>query len=251
MVMSVWAQALQTVLLVSIDALHPAALQADVSPTLESLKRSGQFTLEGRSVNPPQTLIAHTAMLTGLSPEQSGKQDNNWKLGQPQVVHETLLDLARHQGFETAYFYAKSKLGYLVTPSICSHALARDDGVERVQAFLHQSGRRFVFLHLSGLDEAGPDSGWLSTDYLEELRYIDRSLAPLLADVRQRGKYLIVVTSDHGGHERLHGTDHPDDFLLPVLVQASRPLPGVVQGEFSIVRIKTMVLEAMTKLDLD
>lgn len=120
LLMPVWPKTLQTVLLVSIDALHPDALQAAVAPTLESLKRPGQFTLQGRSVNPPQTLIAHTAMLTGLSPEQSGKQDNNWKLGQPQVTHETLLDVARQQGFEPAYFYAKPKLGDLVTPGIRS-----------------------------------------------------------------------------------------------------------------------------------
>jgi len=249
MLMPAWAQDLQTVLLVSIDALHPAALQADGAPNLESLKRRGQFTLEGRSVNPPQTLIAHTAMLTGLSPEQGGKQDNNWQPGEPRVAHETLLDFAKKQGFETGYFYAKPKLGYLITPSISSHALARDDGVERAQAFLREPGQRFVFLHLSGLDEAGPDSGWLSKDYLDELRYIDRSLAPLLTDVRQRGTYLIVVTSDHAGHERLHGTSHPEDFKLPLLVQASWPLPGIVQDQFSIVRVRPMVQNAMAQLN--
>lgn len=251
MLVPAWAQALQTVLLVSIDALHPAALRADVTPALESLKRPGQFTLEGRSVKPPQTLIAHTAMLTGLDPGQSGKKDNNWKPGQPQVTHETLLDRAKQQGFDTAYFYAKQKLGYLVTPSISSHALARDDGVERAQAFLRQPGRRFVFLHLSGLDDVGPDSGWLSNDYLEELRYIDHSLAPLLTQVQQRGRYLIVVTSDHAGHERLHGTSHPQDLRLPVLVQASRPLPVIGQGAFSIVRVKSMMLDAMDRLNLE
>lgn len=246
-----WAQGLQTVLLVSIDALHPAALRADVAPNLEQLKQPGQFTLDGHSVTPPQTLIAHTAMLTGLSPEQSGKRDNAWKPGQTQVTHKTLLDIAVDQGFATAYFYAKPKLGYLVTPSISTHALARDDGVERAQAFLRQPGRRLVFLHLSGLDEAGPDSGWLSGPYLDELRYLDRSLAPLLADVRQRGRYLIVLTSDHAGHDRLHGTADPQDFLLPVLVQASRPLPGIVRDEFSLVGLKAMVLDAMARLNKD
>jgi len=239
------AEQLQTVLMVSIDALHPTALRPDVAPTLETLKHPGQFTLEGRSVTPPQTLIAHTALLTGLTPEQSGKQDNNWKPGQAQVSHETLLDVAKRQGFDTAYFYAKPKLGYLVSASISQQALARDDGVERVQEFLSQPGPRFVFLHLSGLDDVGPDSGWLSPAYLEELRYIDRSLAPLVAQVRARGAYLMLITSDHAGHERLHGTTHPEDFKLPVLLEASQALPNLLRDGLSITRIKSVVQEAM------
>ena len=246
--LGVCAEPLQTVLMVSIDALHPAALRPDVAPALETLQHPGQFTLEGRSVTPPQTLIAHAAMLTGLTPEQSGKQDNNWKPGQAQVTHETLLDVAKHQGFDTAYFYAKPKLGYLVSASISQQALARDDGVERAQEFLRQPGPRFVFLHLSGLDDVGPDAGWLSPQYLEELRYIDRSLAPLIAQVRGRGTYLMLITSDHAGHDRLHGTNHSEDFKLPVLLEASQALPGWVSDGLSITRIKPVVQDAMNLL---
>jgi hypothetical protein len=175
-----FAREIEAVLIVSIDALHPAALSQKSSPTLYSLMRSGRYTLEGRSVTPPQTLIAHTAMLTGLTPEQSGKQDNDWRPGMPQVANETLLDLAKRRGFGTAYFYAKPKLGYLLSAGVDEHALARDGGVDMARAILGKPGKRFVFLHISGLEDAGTDSGWLSTDYLDELTYIDLMLAPLL-----------------------------------------------------------------------
>jgi len=61
------ARKIETVLLVSIDALHPDALSAKTAPTLHALMRPGRFTLAGKSVDPPKTLIAHTAMLTGLT----------------------------------------------------------------------------------------------------------------------------------------------------------------------------------------
>ncbi|MBA3057287.1 alkaline phosphatase family protein, partial [Rhodoferax sp.] len=224
------ATQVDTVLMVSIDALHPAALSEQASPTLQRLMRSGRYTLQGQSVSPPQTLIAHTAMLTGLAPAQSGKQDNNWKPGQPQVARETLLDVAKQRGFQTAYFYAKPKLGYLISAAVDEHALARDDGIDRAQAFFSQPGQRFVFLHISGLEDAGADSGWLSPDYVNELTYIDRTLAPLLDAVAQRGSYLVVVTSDHAGHERQHGTLHPEDFKLPVIMVADRTLPALAPG---------------------
>lgn len=239
------AARLQTVLMVSIDALHPAALRPDIAPTLETLKHPGQFTLHGRSTAPPQTLIAHTAMLTGLTPAQSGKKDNNWKPGQAQVDHETLLDVAKLEGFETAFFYAKPKLGYLVSATIDHHALARDDGVERTQEFFTRSGPRFAFLHLSGLDDVGPDAGWLSPEYLNELRYIDRSLTQLIAQVRARGNYLMLITSDHAGHDRLHGTDHPEDFKLPVLLESSVRLPVAIADGLPIIGIKPLLQRAI------
>lgn len=237
----VLAREVETVLIVSIDALHPAALSEKTSPTLHSLMRSGRYTLQGQSVTPPQTLVAHTAMLTGLTPEQSGKQDNDWKPGMAQVAQETLLDVAKQRGFQTAYFYAKPKLGYLISVGVDEHALARDDGIDRARAFFRQLGRRFIFLHISGLEDAGADSGWLSADYLDELTYIDRTLAPLLGDVAKRGSYLVVVTSDHAGHERQHGTSHPEDFMLPLIMAADQTLPAPAPGVFSITDLKSLV----------
>jgi predicted AlkP superfamily pyrophosphatase or phosphodiesterase len=235
--------------MVSIDALHPAALSEQTSPNLDRLMRSGRYTLQGHSVTPPQTLIAHTAMMTGLAPAQSGKQDNDWKPGMAQVTQETLLDFAKQRGYQTAYFYAKPKLGYLISASVDEHALARDDGVERARAFFSHQNRRFVFLHISGLEDAGRDSGWLSPDYLGELTHIDKTLEPLLDAVRRRESYLIVVTSDHAGHGREHGTSHPEDFKLPVIVAASRVLPSIAPGAFNITGLKALVQDRVTLPD--
>lgn len=237
----VFASEIETVLVVSIDALHPAALSQRTSPNLDRLMQSGRYTLNGHSVTPPQTLIAHTAMMTGLTPEQSGKQDNDWKPGQPQVARETVFDLAKQRGFHTAYFYAKPKLGYLINAAVDEHALARDDGIDRARTFLGKADRRFVFLHISGLEDEGADAGWLSDDYLDELNYIDMMLAPLLDEVAKRGRYLVLVTSDHAGHERQHGTLHPDDFKLPLIMAASHDLLPLAPAVFHITELKRLL----------
>jgi len=235
------AREVETVLVVSIDALHPDALSEKTSPTLYALMRLGRYNLAGESVDPPKTLIAHTAMMTGLTPEENGKRDNDWKPGQPQVARETLFDDARRRGFRTAYFYAKQKLGYLLSDAVNEHALARDDGIDLARTFFRKSGKRFVFLHVSGLEDAGTDSGWLSRDYLEELTDIDAALVPLLAEVGKRGTYLVVVTSDHAGHERQHGTSHSDDFKLPLIIAANQGLPPLAAGPFRITGLRDIV----------
>jgi len=217
------------VLLVSIDALHPDALTPATMPNVARWAQAGKATREGRSTNPPKTLVAHAAMLTGLTPERSGKTDNDWDVEQPRVGLPTLLDDAHAAGYRTAYFYSKEKLGFLVTAGVDEHALAPDDGISRGRAFLAGPGRRFLFLHVSGLEWVGMESGWLSPAYLAKAAEIDRALGLLLAEVERRGDYAVAITSDHAGHAKEHGTAHPEDGRRPLVLRADKvllPDPG-------------------------
>lgn len=235
------AHAADTVLVVSIDALHPDALSAKTTPTLHALMQSGYYTLDGRSVEPPKTLIAHTAMLTGLPPAQNGKADNDWQPGQPQVGKPTVFDDARKAGYRTAYYYSKPKLGYLVNAAVGAHGLEPHTSIERTLAFIRGKGKRFAFLHVSGLEWAGMESSWLSQDYLDELTQIDAALAPLFTEVSKRGRYAIVVTSDHAGHDTLHGTDHPEDYKLPLILAGNVKLPPLPPGEWLVTGLRALV----------
>jgi predicted AlkP superfamily pyrophosphatase or phosphodiesterase len=216
------------VLVISVDGLHPDALSRAPMPRLLEVAAKGQVTLLGRSTVPPKTLIAHTAMVTGLAPEASGKTDNDWEPGEATVEARTLFHAAREAGYRTGYLYSKEKLGYLASAAVDVHALAPDDGIARARRLLAEPGKAFVFLHVSGLEFAGMRAGWLSPDYLAKARAIDGALAPLLDEVEARGSYLVVVTSDHACHGLEHGTGHPEDGRRPVLLRSD--LPGL-QGQ--------------------
>lgn len=240
-----YSQSIDTVLVISIDALHPSALSGNSSPALYALMKRGSYTLDGRSVHPPKTLIAHTAMLTGLSPEENGKKDNDWKPGTARVVAHTIFHDAKRRGYSTAYYYAKSKLGYLISDAIDEHGLAPDDGVDRARSFFRNNGKRFVFLHVSGLEYEGSEYGWLSAEYLAELTSIDRALGPLFEDVRKRGRYLLIVTSDHAGHDKLHGTDHPDDYRLPLIVVSDIVDCQIRDRPYRVMELRSLVEKAI------
>jgi hypothetical protein len=145
-------------------------------------------------------------MFTGLGPAESGKSDNNWQPGEPTVAKNTIFNLARTYGFLTGYYYSKEKLGFLVNPSVGDHRFTKDNAVGIAHPFIQKPGNHFVFLHVSGLDEVGPVKGWLSPEYLEELSFIDDMLGALIDTVRQKGDYLIVITSDHAGRGTVHGS---------------------------------------------
>lgn len=212
------ADQLKNVLIISIDALHPDALQQTKIPTISKLMESGTYTLDGRSTEPPKTLIAHTAMFTGLSPEESGKVDNDWMPGETTVKNDTIFDEAKSKGFNTGYFFSKERLGYLVNNAVDTHEWSPDGAIDSAEAFIKTTDRHFVFLHISGLDQVGPQYGWLSPEYLEELSFIDDYLSSLIKSVIGKRNYLVVVTSDHAGHGKIHGSDHPEDYRLPLIV---------------------------------
>jgi predicted AlkP superfamily pyrophosphatase or phosphodiesterase len=215
---SVAAHAPENILIVSIDALHPKALGPKSSPHIYKLMEKGVYTLKGQSTDPPLTLISHSAMFSGLSPLENGKTDNDWLPGQDTIQGETIFQRPKRAGFLTGYFYSKEKLGFLINKDIDVHGLSRDFALDRATEFFQSPGKHFCFLHISGLDQTGPTEGWLSPGYLEELFFIDDTLKPLTALIQGKTKYLIIITSDHGDHGKIHGSEHPEDSRLPLVM---------------------------------
>ena len=212
------AHAPENILIVSIDALHPKALGPKSSSHIYKLMEKGNYTLKGQSTDPPLTLIAHSAMFSGLSPLENGKTDNDWLPGQDTIQGETIFQRPKRAGFLTGYFYSKKKLGFLINKDIDVHGLSRDFALDRAADFFQVPGKHFCFLHISGLDQAGPTEGWLSPGYMEELYFIDDTLEPLITMIMDKKKYLIIITSDHAGHDKIHGSDHPEDSRLPLIM---------------------------------
>lgn len=236
------AAALKNVVIISIDALHPSALRPKTTPTIYRVMTEGTYTLEGRSTDPPKTLIAHSATFTGVGPDRGGHASNQWQPGEPTINRPTIFDSAKAKGFSTGYFYSKEKLGYLVNPAVDIHRWAPEDAVYQAELVVAKPGRHFVFLHVSGLDQAGPEYGWLSQEYLEELSYIDDYLAPLIQSLVEQKNYLLIITSDHAGHDKIHGSGHPEDFRLPFVIHSDRiSFKSIQKSKYEVTDLKGIV----------
>lgn len=213
-----FANCLENVLIVSIDALHPNALGRETSMNIHKLMERGAYTLNGHSTASPLTLLSHTAMFTGRRPAEIGKTDNDWQPGQIRIKAKTIFNTGKFLGFSTGFFYSKEKLGYLVNDTVDHHKLSKNFSVEHAIDFFKTPGKNFCFLHISGLDQAGPAEGWLSPGYMEELFFIDDAIAPLIKMIEAKKNYLIIITSDHAGHGMVHGSDDLEDAMLPLVL---------------------------------
>lgn len=106
-----------------------------------------------------------------------------------------------------------------------------------------------MFLHISGLDEVGSKYGWLSPEYLEELSFIDEYLSTLVDLIERLKNYLMIVTSDHAGHARIHGSQHPEDYRLPFIISSDAvPVKNFHNISFSVVDLKRILEKLQPKI---
>lgn len=206
-------------IVISIDALHPDSIKTVKPENIGNLMTKGVFNLKSKSVTPPKTLVSHTAMFTGLKPEDSGFKSNVWKKGDKKVDKNTIFNDVKRYGFKTYYIYSKEKLGFLENDAVDNAIFGKDDSVYIAEDILRNNKDKFfMFLHISGLDFAGAKYGWLSNEYLEEFKYIDEDLKFIIDTAIKNPDTAIIITSDHAGHERIHGSLHEEDMKLPVIV---------------------------------
>jgi arylsulfatase A-like enzyme len=227
------------VVLVSIDGLRPDAIAAFGARTIERLMAEGSFTLTARTIVPSKTLPSHTSMLTGRPPEEHGVQWNNVREA-PGGVFElpTVFSVARSHGYVTAAFFGKAKFNHLQRPGTLDYSQApggwwgrwlSDRTVRDVEAYLLRARPHLLFVHLADPDAAGHRHGWMSPAYGRGVVAADAAVARLIAAADQAfgaDRWALLVTSDHGGHGKDHGSDDPRDTTIPWIAWGRGVLPG-------------------------
>ena len=59
-------------------------------------------------------------------------------------------------------------------------------------------------------------------------------------------EYTIIVTADHGGHDRSHGSELPEDMTIPQFYIGKRFTPGKVLEDISLLDIAPTVADIMS-----
>lgn len=236
-------------ILVSIDGLRPDAIATFEAPTLQRLIKEGSYTLSAQTILPSKTLPSHTSMLTGEPPDRHGVLWNTAVEDAPGTLEiPTVFGVARARGYATAAFFSKSKFSHLQVPGTLDYSQAPGGWFGRwsaahtlrdVEKHLQTSKPNLLFVHLSDPDIAGHANGWMSPQYGRGVAQADEALRRLLkvADATYGpGGYTIIVTADHGGQDKDHGSDNPLDVTIPWIAWGR----GVAPGELAPRTVRTM-----------
>ncbi len=213
------------VIMVSIDALRPEAVCQCGHPFAKKLLQSSAYTLCGSSIVPSVTLPCHASMFFSVGSERHGITINQWV---PQVRPiPGLMDCAHAAGKKTAMCYTWDFLRDLAAPGSVDHTYAytklrtyegemtSDRAVTREAiAFIRELDVDILFLYLSATDWSGHRFGWMSEEYMGAVYHAFDCLQ-LLSGALDARHSLFCVT-DHGGHDRTHGTLMPEDMRIPL-----------------------------------
>ena len=219
------------VILISIDGMRPDGLLGCGNPYVQELFAKGSYTLNAQTVFPSVTLPCQLSMFHSVNPERHGTTTNTYT---PQVRPiNGLFEQIKAAGGESALFYGWEQIRDLGRPGSLKHSVFiehstdKHTDVQLTDAALKYIGEKhpdFVFLYLVQTDEAGHDTGWMSENYMA---YLSTAIDCVKRVIEAAGEeYTVLITADHGGHDRTHGTTMPEDMIIPMAAIGAPFVPG-------------------------
>ena len=210
------------VALLSIDGLRPDILSTELAPNILALAQRGCYTWNAQTVYPSTTLPGHTSMLTGLEPIDHGIDfdgyRSNFKLKSP-----TVLSLVHAAGGRSVMVVGKDKFRQLSgTGSTDSFVIATrgDADVANEVIALLPAGFDLLFAHFPDVDMCGHKNGWMSSDYSVRVHEADEAVGRVLQALP--AETTVILTSDHGGQQNVHGTRQKLDMTIPWIIAGPR-----------------------------
>lgn len=217
-----YAAAIQHVIIISIDGGKPSTINKSRMPNLRKLVASGAATFTAKTIFPSKTLPSHISMLTGVPPTVHKVTWNEWIPSKGVVKVPTIFGLAKVQGYSTAIFAAKDKFKHLeVNGTLDKFSIDGRLAVEiakMASEYLESSQPNLMFVHLPDADVSGHAGGWDSPGQLKAFEQVDDAIGILVESISKSlsGKsYALILTGDHGGTGRNHGSPSPMDSTIP------------------------------------
>jgi predicted AlkP superfamily pyrophosphatase or phosphodiesterase len=229
-----------------LDGLRPDALSSSRTPNLERLRANGASTT-ARSVLPSITLPCHTSIFHSVPPTRHGITSNIFvPMARPVPG---LIDILNQSGKVCGTVYNWEELRDISRPGALQHAhyIRTSEALEQGDAELCDHAMPlvisaafdFLFVYLGTIDNAGHAYGWMSDEYLAQVAKVDGYVGKLYDALPDDG--VMLVHADHGGHDRSHGTDMPEDMQIPWILAGQ----GVRKG-YTIEREVTLLDSAPT-----
>lgn len=227
------------VILILADGMRPDAIET-FSPARKLAERS-THAFHGQTVFPSITLPCHMSLFHSVDPDRHGTTTNIYA---PQVRPiDGLFDVLHKNGKQCAMFYDWEELrdlarpgalarSYLVSQYSYGYEKTNDMVTDAAIESLQTEQLDFLFVYLSAPDCAGHDHRWMSEEYMQSIHSVWKNIDRLLEVVTEED--VVIVTADHGGHGRSHGTLMPEDMEIPFFMTGPGIPPGRELPDFNL-----------------
>jgi predicted AlkP superfamily pyrophosphatase or phosphodiesterase len=230
------AQAQRRVVVIGLDGLSPNGIQQAQTPVLDSLMKSGSYSMNAKAVYPSSSSPNWASMITGTSPAHHEIWSNDWKRvdiaektycgGAKGQLYPTIFRAVREQNKKAtiACFYDWDDFGRLMEDNVCTVKVdgkGEDDTALQAAEYIAAKAPLFTFVHLDHVDHAGHESGHGTPAYYESVAKADRLIGKLMNAIRASGKAnetVVLITADHGGVNKGHGGSSRGEMTIPWII---------------------------------
>lgn len=244
----------EKVILICIDGMRPDGFLTCGNPFIHKMMELGSYCLESSSVFPSSTLPCHMSMFHSVPPERHGILSNTYV---PMVRPVSgLFEQIKLMGGVSDMYFGWEPLRDIGEPKslmrsayICARGEDDTDNklTELALKRIREDQPDFIFLYQVETDEkGGHDNGWMSEAYLQYINVAVENVKRVYeAACESYEDYTIVVTADHGGHDRLHGTRMKEDMTIPTFFIGKRFEPGKELTGVSILDLAPTIADIM------
>ena len=246
------------VLILGIDGCRPDALIKAKTPHIDKLLKFSAYSIKAQTQKVPLSGPSWSSLLTGVSMKKHKVKNNSF---------------SGHQFHKYPHFFkhVKSYDKNLVTGSIIHwapinrHIVSHSDIKERyssdeivaeqvVEALKSKGNQSMIpdvlFVHFDEVDITGHSSGFSpnNIDYIDSIELADEQFGMILKAIEKRKikfkeDWLIVLTTDHGGHRYGHSDDIPEVRSIFIIVQSDEIKIGQISTQLGLEDIAPTVLK--------
>jgi predicted AlkP superfamily pyrophosphatase or phosphodiesterase len=233
---------IEHVVIISMDGVRPDAIDEADTPNLDRLIAQGAYSRHAQTIDPSFTLPSHTSMLSGVAPKKHGIVEALPCIGCRLTIGPTIFSVAQEAGLSTGMVFGKEKLNYIALPGTVDELFGVDaydpEVLDEALTVIQESMTNILFIHFPDTDRVGHAYGWMSPNYLYAVSHMDGSIGKIVDTLDSEGYLdttLLIIQSDHGGHDFQHGLACSEDMTIPWLAVG----PGVPQGVTLTSQIRT------------
>ncbi|HZJ57998.1 MAG TPA: alkaline phosphatase family protein [Clostridia bacterium] len=233
------------VILILVDGMRPDGLLECENPYVPHLLESSCTFMDSQTIMPSVTLPCHMSLFHSVPADRHGILTNTWV---PQVRPvKGIFDVLAQNNKKSASFYNWEELRDLGKPGTLTKSLylalgdhENSDNILTDEAIklAEESEPDFIFLYLGETDEIGHKHGWMGKEYKDTVNNAVSCIERVIDATK--GAYTFIITADHGGHDRSHGSDMPEDMTIPIIIHG-KGIPENIAGSPTILDIAPTV----------
>lgn len=228
------------------DGMRPDSL-TDIA-TAQRIIGESSYSMEAQTVFPSVTLPCHISLFHSVTPQRHGTTTNTYM---PQVRPVNgLCEVLKQADKKCAIFYNWEEIRDVSRPNSLAHSCffagrrigykqAGEELTDAAISYLKKYETDFTFIYFGYPDMQGHNYGWMTDEYTEAIQSSWNNIEKLMNALGD--EYTYIITADHGGHDRTHGTDMPEDMIIPIIIKGKDFEAGKILENANIMDIAPTV----------